>query len=136
MKWIKHVRESHDCNEPSIPDWIDINNKKNRNNSELTDSHKMLSEAKEKREIEEKVKHQLLEKYESTLYEEEEEILRIRENIKKEGGKSECAICLDRLPNAVCFPCGHAMFCMICVEPLTNCPMCRAEITQKKKIYT
>jgi len=46
---------------------------------------------------------------------------------------SECAICLNAVPNSQISPCGHNEFCSKCLFVLlrTNvrrCPMCRGEI--------
>ena len=46
---------------------------------------------------------------------------------------SECAICLNLIPDAIISPCGHKEFCSKCLFVLitTNvrrCPICRGEI--------
>ena len=44
-----------------------------------------------------------------------------------------CTICMER-PKTVAFTCGHRT-CVVCVETLRSCHMCRVPITQKINLY-
>jgi hypothetical protein len=46
----------------------------------------------------------------------------------------ECVICFDRV-NCVFIPCGHPCCCMECGRNVRDCPICRAAITMRHKIY-
>lgn len=44
--------------------------------------------------------------------------------------KKECAICFNKpKPAGLLMPCLHREFCYNCVKSLTECPLCRAKIT-------
>lgn len=59
-----------------------------------------------------------------------------------------CVICIDAAKTHICVPCGHKCLCADCahpsdVEPLKQCPMCRADIVEMtndpekvQKVYT
>jgi len=50
----------------------------------------------------------------------------------------ECAICLEELKERCAFvPCGHTATCWNCGQnnDIVNCPMCRAAITMRLKIF-
>ncbi|XP_055339440.1 E3 ubiquitin-protein ligase LRSAM1-like [Paramacrobiotus metropolitanus] len=42
-----------------------------------------------------------------------------------------CSVCMERPSTEIFLPCGHICCCKVCSEPLTECPLCRAEIVQK-----
>jgi hypothetical protein len=52
-----------------------------------------------------------------------------------EGEKSQCVICMDKSRCVVLFPCKHLCTCEICSANITDCPLCRAKIQSKEKIY-
>ena len=57
---------------------------------------------------------------------------RVQAEVKQ---SNECKICLS-LPVKVAFsPCGHACCCEQCAQEVKICPLCRASIQQKLKIY-
>lgn len=45
--------------------------------------------------------------------------------------EAECVVCLERASCVVLLPCGHVCACLHCSQPLTCCPMCRADVTAK-----
>ena len=46
-----------------------------------------------------------------------------------------CIICLDDA-RSVAFGCGHLCCCGECADELKECPVCRARIKQRLRIYT
>ena len=66
------------------------------------------------------------------------ECTRLMGSDKSESGGSggmECKVCLDQ-PVTIAFqPCGHVPCCEQCAELLEICPLCRAEIMEKNRIY-
>ena len=48
---------------------------------------------------------------------------------------SLCTLCLTNEFNIVLLPCRHAGYCMSCGDKLNKCPVCRAEINEKMKVY-
>ena len=49
--------------------------------------------------------------------------------------ENECCICMDATRQLVFLPCGHVCTCRNCGEPVVNCPLCRADITQKINLF-
>lgn len=50
----------------------------------------------------------------------------------------ECTICFEvtALQNIrVLYPCGHRLFCDLCLKNIDKCPQCRKNITEKMVIY-
>jgi len=47
---------------------------------------------------------------------------------------NECVICSER-PLQVAFGCGHFCACEVCATGLTKCPICRAPVTERRRIY-
>lgn len=45
--------------------------------------------------------------------------------------ESSCVICLDDLCHVIFLPCGHMCCCVACGDPITLCPLCRADVAQK-----
>jgi len=50
--------------------------------------------------------------------------------------EKECVVCLSAKPTHVFAPCGHLVCCEVCVVQIENCPVCRADIISKVKVYT
>ncbi|XP_003747264.1 RING finger and SPRY domain-containing protein 1 [Galendromus occidentalis] len=48
------------------------------------------------------------------------------------GVTNACSICVDSEASTRLEPCGHSGFCDKCANVLENCPLCRAEISQRK----
>lgn len=46
-----------------------------------------------------------------------------------------CCICAIVPKNGCCVPCGHMSSCYECLKKVTNCPICRSNITSKIKVY-
>ena len=49
--------------------------------------------------------------------------------------ETACAVCLTNKVKMVTMPCQHSVCCITCGDVCTQCPICRAEITQKIKYY-
>lgn len=48
--------------------------------------------------------------------------------------KTQCKLCLDADARFHFRPCGH-LCCETCASRVTTCPVCRANIDEKLKIY-
>ena len=46
----------------------------------------------------------------------------------------ECSVCLERV-RSVAFGCGHLCACDRCAPNLRECPICRAPVTERRRIY-
>ncbi|CAF0765393.1 unnamed protein product [Didymodactylos carnosus] len=46
-----------------------------------------------------------------------------------------CSICWERKSNCAFIPCGHVTTCEQCSNDVDKCPVCRATIQQKQKLY-
>ena len=33
------------------------------------------------------------------------------------------------------YPCGHRLYCDLCIKDISKCPNCRSDIIEKKVIY-
>eukprot|EP01018_Ginkgo_biloba_P009065 Gb_21536 [translate_table: standard] len=53
--------------------------------------------------------------------------------VSLDGQNQVCPICLTS-PRDLAFGCGH-MTCRVCGQSLSNCPLCRAPITTRVKLY-
>mmetsp|Transcript_1752 Transcript_1752/g.3776 ORF Transcript_1752/g.3776 Transcript_1752/m.3776 type:complete len:251 (+) Transcript_1752:427-1179(+) len=47
----------------------------------------------------------------------------------------QCKVCLDAELASVLVPCGHSLACWSCAGKLKTCPLCRAPITARTRIY-
>lgn len=51
------------------------------------------------------------------------------------SGETACCICFER-PRDCCFrPCSHVRCCEPCAEKVSECPVCRAPITERFKVH-
>ena len=50
------------------------------------------------------------------------------------GAANECVVCTER-PLQVAFGCGHFCACEVCATGLSKCPICRAPVTERRRIY-
>jgi len=50
-------------------------------------------------------------------------------------GSDECVVCLEGEKVVLFSSCLHLVCCKSCAEKLTNCPMCRKEISQKVNVF-
>ena len=48
---------------------------------------------------------------------------------------TECVVCLDAQPTHILVPCGHQCVCEACIFVGDECPMCRASVTHKVKVF-
>jgi hypothetical protein len=61
---------------------------------------------------------------------------RIKQKVKEEvEDKSKCLICFDRTRGIIFVPCGHKVCCTQCSNQVKNCPICRANIEIKQKVF-
>lgn len=59
------------------------------------------------------------------------------EEQKEESDRNRCVICLGNEKQLFVFiPCGHMVACGPCSYGMDKCPMCRATIDKKQKVYT
>lgn len=72
------------------------------------------------------------------LYKDLKLIVRFKQLLLKsypeEKFKNYCNICSTNKINICLNPCGHT-FCLLCVDNMNKCGMCRANITSKIKLY-
>ena len=47
----------------------------------------------------------------------------------------DCVICVAE-PRAVAFQCGHRCCCESCAEGIEKCPMCKAWIVERLRIFS
>ncbi|XP_072310188.1 E3 ubiquitin-protein ligase LRSAM1 isoform X2 [Eucyclogobius newberryi] len=50
-------------------------------------------------------------------------------------GSSECVVCMETGSQVIFLPCGHVCSCQVCSDALQNCPMCRATISQRIRLF-
>ncbi|XP_060074786.1 RNA-binding protein MEX3B-like [Ylistrum balloti] len=50
--------------------------------------------------------------------------------------KESCCICMENPANCVLLDCGHLVTCMNCGGDVERCPICRAEIKRRVKVFT
>ncbi|KAK7895814.1 hypothetical protein WMY93_021139 [Mugilogobius chulae] len=50
-------------------------------------------------------------------------------------GTSECVVCMETGSQVIFLPCGHVCCCQVCSDALQNCPMCRATISQRIRLF-
>ena len=46
-----------------------------------------------------------------------------------------CVICLKKERQYVCAPCGHYKMCRLCIDKVSQCPICRTHIVHKIKVF-
>ena len=46
-----------------------------------------------------------------------------------------CSVCLDCAANVLFEPCGHVNVCESCCQRLAQCPICRAKVVRRRKIF-
>lgn len=50
-------------------------------------------------------------------------------------GSSECVVCMETGSQVIFLPCGHVCCCQVCSDALQNCPLCRANISQRIRLF-
>ncbi|XP_063065985.1 E3 ubiquitin-protein ligase LRSAM1 [Engraulis encrasicolus] len=48
---------------------------------------------------------------------------------------SECVVCMEQGSQVIFLPCGHVCCCHRCSDALQTCPLCRADIEQRVRLY-
>jgi len=46
-----------------------------------------------------------------------------------------CKICFEKELNCALVPCGHMVICLLCVQQIQVCPICRKPVEQVLKVY-
>ena len=46
-----------------------------------------------------------------------------------------CVVCLVEPADHVLLPCGHVCVCKRCAALVKTCPMCRADVSERKRVY-
>ena len=59
--------------------------------------------------------------------------LQLEQPRSAQGGQI-CAVCMTQTVETT-FNCGHAATCMTCADNLDTCPICRANITSRNRLY-
>ena len=72
---------------------------------------------------------------ESLSGEQNVEISTLQEENRKLKDNLTCQICFESEADIVFLPCGHIMCCAMCSPAITKCPMCRASIRGRIKIF-
>ena len=52
-----------------------------------------------------------------------------------DGFHKLCVVCLDQPADHVLLPCGHVCVCKGCAALVKICPMCRADVSERKRVY-
>ena len=52
-----------------------------------------------------------------------------------DGSHKLCVFCLVEPADHVLLPCGHVCVCKSCAALVTTCPMCRADVSERKRVY-
>lgn len=48
---------------------------------------------------------------------------------------TECVVCMENRCDIIFLPCGHVCCCFKCEKDIAACPLCRASIAQKVRLY-
>ena len=64
----------------------------------------------------------------------EQEIARLK---RAQNGEAlgSCAVCLEHPLEVVLHPCAHLCLCSQCAPRVKECPICRTEVRQRKKVH-
>ena len=54
---------------------------------------------------------------------------------EKEAEKKLCIICMEKPRDIVFVDCSHLCCCQACSDKVTNCPLCRKQVTSKLKVF-
>ena len=54
---------------------------------------------------------------------------------KEEADENLCKVCWEAEINCVVLNCAHLAMCCTCAEQLDKCPICRADIVMRKRIF-
>jgi len=61
---------------------------------------------------------------------------RIKKKLKEEmDDRAKCVICCDKQKGIIFVPCGHRVCCVPCSEKVRTCPICRANIEIRQKVF-
>ena len=51
-------------------------------------------------------------------------------------GEQKCVVCLESARDVVFMPCFHVVSCWNCGLRVSECPVCRVAIQQKRRVYS
>ena len=51
-------------------------------------------------------------------------------------GEQKCVVCLEAARDVVFMPCFHVVSCWNCGLRVSECPVCRVAIQQKRRVYS
>ena len=60
---------------------------------------------------------------------------RARRAVQNEG-EQKCVVCLESARDVVFMPCFHVVSCWNCGLRVSECPVCRVAIQQKRRVYS
>ncbi|KAL7700637.1 Plus-3 domain/Zinc finger C3HC4 type (RING finger) containing protein [Lotmaria passim] len=52
----------------------------------------------------------------------------VRDEIQ--GKQENCIVCMDHVPTVILLPCKHKVMCRLCAPSVSQCPVCRSQITE------
>ena len=52
------------------------------------------------------------------------------------GGQTTCIVCFANAKSHLAVPCGHQCACGPCSARMESCPICRAPITERRRIFS
>ena len=55
--------------------------------------------------------------------------------VSRRDTASKCCICLAKERDVVFMPCFHLVACFDCSKRMCECPICRKDIGQKRRVY-
>jgi len=58
----------------------------------------------------------------------------LEETLEEIADTLTCCVCADSELNTALVPCGH-LLCWDCAQRLTECPLCRTEVTARQRVY-
>jgi hypothetical protein len=59
----------------------------------------------------------------------------IRQNGRASQQNKECTVCYDSAANIALVPCGHTVLCNRCASRVSECPVCRAKVQSRLRIF-
>ena len=57
------------------------------------------------------------------------------DELQTEKSQNRCSVCMDQEIDCVLMPCRHRAMCQGCSNMCQRCPLCRASITERLKVF-